>query len=253
MSCPRLTRNPKHHRERGASPARSRPRGVRLARLLAGLVSLLGCARAGRVSEVETALTKPAMEARASGLQYHARPRAGLAWLPPGARYLVSIQADEDLSLEVLDARGRRLARLDLSAALERMPEGTVAEIALIFVDLDGELAQVAAWSRAGSITGALQLGRRVSSWRVGLGADGSLEGQRWPRRVREAGLVRLHRTHALLDDLDDLAEALGRCELRERLALAELAVELGARAWLGEGRARLPEVAEFAPADCRR
>jgi hypothetical protein len=253
MPCTRHERDPERHRERAGRHGLGE-----LAELLTVLACVSpGCAR-GSAEPTRPQTAEVVAEPRAAHradqrARVHGwgRPTAGLAWLPEGARYLVSISAEEDLTLEVVDARGRRLARLELWAAPEHAPSFTLAEVELRLVDLDGAHARVVAWAHAGSITGALELDGRAASWRVGLGADGSLAGQRWSRRVREAGLARLGRTHALLDDLAGLALALERCELGERLALATLALELGARAWAGVGRARLPAVGDFAPAGC--
>jgi hypothetical protein len=154
----------------------------------------------------------------------------------------------------IVGADGRFLGRLRIAT-----DERALASVSMRvdYEDLGGQVTRVEAWSFAGSIDGQALVGRRSANFRVRLGADGSLAGERWSLAHRSAGaeLLELRRARAIGADLGVLATELSsgahdRCEIAERIALAELALELSVRAWAGEDRARLPAVGEFV-ADC--
>ncbi len=175
--------------------------------------------------------------------------------LPANAHYRAVLGVDGQLALVIVAPDQRILGRLHVADdERHRSTVGTRVD----YEDLSGRTTRVEAWSFAGSIDGQALIGKRSARFRVRLEPDGSLAGERWSLAHGDAAtaeLDELRRARAIGADLGDLAAQLSssgafadhdRCALVERLALAELALELSVRAWDGEERSRLPVVSAF-------
>lgn len=220
---------------------------------LCGLMSILlliGCAPAPKELAVQ-----PARDA-VSGVNpvaLEAAPSpAAASLLPIEVEYRVVLGSDGTLALALLGVDRRILGRVAIAAG--DGPHGSPG-VRVEVEDVDGRALRVEAWSSAGALYGQAFVGPRAVSWRVRLDDDGSLAGERWssPRRGAIDELVALQRARALGADLCELAPQLSDARvLAERIALAELALELSLRAWTGHGRAHLPTVgAHSRVADC--
>lgn len=212
-----------------------------LLRSLMVVSSLIGCARAPTEPAVQ-----PAHDALSGVLPVAlaASPSAKVAsLLPIAADYRVVLGSDGTLALALLSEDRRLLGRLAIAAG--DGPRGSPG-VRIEIEDVYGEALQIEAWSSAGALHGRAFVGRRSVAWQVRLDEDGSLAGERWsaPRRDAVDELLALQRARALGADLRELAPRLSDAPvLADRIALAELALELSLRAWAGHGRARLPAV----------
>jgi hypothetical protein len=179
--------------------------------------------------------------------------------LPVDARYRVVLGVEGTLALVIVGPDQRILGRLHI--ATKARPWAIVGT-RVDYEDVGGRATRVEAWSSAGSIDGQALVGDRSARFRVRLGADGSLAGERWSLAHADHSspeLLELRRARAIGADLGALATQLSsvgafakydRCELGELVALAGLALDLSVRAWAGEGRARLPGVGEYVASD---
>jgi hypothetical protein len=196
-------------------------------------------------------------------LALEARPSAAAAEsLPNDVGYRVVLAKDGTLALALVSADQRILGRLAIAAGSG--PHGSPG-VLVEFEDTDGRSTRVEAWSSAGALHGHAFVDERSAHWRVRHEADGSLAGEAWsvPHAKATEELEALRRARALEMDLGVLAATLAsdgaldettRCVLVERLAFAELALELSIRAWMGRGRAQLPTIGTPPlPPGCRR
>jgi hypothetical protein len=201
---------------------------------------VIGCARPPTQSAV-----LPAEDGAGDGAAraFEAAPAAAAAFLPIGTDYRVVLASDGMLAAALLGPDRRILGRMAIAAAVgPRESPGVRVEIE----DVDGQTMRIEAWSSAGSLYGQAFVGQRSVAWRARLEDDGSLAGESWSLAQRDAveELVALRRARALGADLGVFATGLSEgCVLAERIALAELALELSVRAWAGHGRSRLPKV----------
>lgn len=172
-----------------------------------------------------------------------AAPNAAARLLPVGTDYRVELASDGMLAAALVGPDWRILGSMAIADGTgPRDSPGVRVEIE----DLDGQPLRIEAWSSAGALHGQAFVGRRSVAWRVRQEPDGSLAGERWSPPQRDAidELLALQRARALGADLGELAIGLSNgCELAERIALAELALELSIRAWAGHGRSRLPTI----------
>lgn len=175
------------------------------------------------------------------------------ALLATGARYRVVLAEDDTLALAIVTPDRRIIGRMRIAAGAG--PHASPA-VQVEWEEHGGRTARVEAWASPGGLRGRLFVGDRSAAWRVRLDVDGSLAGEGWslPKHgpASEVELAELRRARAIGADLRELTDELSRraviddrrsCELAERIAMAELALELGHRAWTGHGRARLPVV----------
>lgn len=210
--------------------------------LLRGLIILSlasGCARPPMVPAVEPAVGLD------GGPQWaiEAAPAAAARLLPVGTDYRVVLASDGMLAAVLIGSDWRTLGRIAIADGMgPRDSPGVRVEIE----DVDGRPLWIEAWSSAGALHGQAFVGGRSVAWRVRQEPDGSLAGERWspPQRDAIEELLALQRARALGADLSELATELSNgCELAERIALAELALELSIRAWAGHGRSHLPTI----------
>jgi hypothetical protein len=175
-------------------------------------------------------------------------------------RYRVVLANDGTLALALVSPDRRVLGRLAVAAGIGPFASpGVLVE----FEDTDGRSTRVEAWPSAGGLHGHAFVHGRSAHWQVRHEADGSLAGEAWSLPHRDAmaddELRALQRARVMQTDLGTLAAELAldeyeRCVLIERLALAELALELSIRAWNGRGRAHLPTIGmPPLPPACRR
>jgi hypothetical protein len=206
------------------------------------IVSLtIGCAR----TPTETAV-EPVRDGASDGRQLAlaASPStAATAMLPVGTSYRVVLGSDGTLALAIVAPDQRLLGRMAIAAGAG--PHGSVG-VRVEFEDVDGQTMHLEAWSSAGAVHGQAFVGARSIHFRARQDDDGSLAGERWSLAQRDAidELVTLQRARALGAELGGLTTGLTNdCVLVERIALAELALELSIRAWAGHGRSRLPTI----------
>ncbi|HLT35530.1 MAG TPA: hypothetical protein VK034_04570 [Enhygromyxa sp.] len=228
---------------------RQTPRAQPLVRALLIVALVPGCIRAPGEAAVDPAATHEAGDR----VTLESRPSAAAAaLLPVDAHYRV-VLADDTLALAIVSADRRLLGRMQVAPGIG--PHDSPA-VRIEWEQQDGHTARVEAWSSAGGLRGHAFVGERSAAWRVRHEADGSLAGEGWsrPRRspATEAELLELRRARAIGADLGELVIELANggvmedrrgCELVERVAFAELALELGVRAWTGDDRSRLPKI----------
>ncbi|MFO7567989.1 MAG: hypothetical protein R6X02_35435 [Enhygromyxa sp.] len=220
-------------------------RGLTLITALAG-----GCARAPSDALVDPVRTFEALDPTV----FEALPSpAAAALLPDGARLLVALGSDGELGLLIVGPDQRILGHLRIAAGSgPRESPGVRVE----WEQHSGRVARVEAWSSAGGLCGQTFIGERSAAWRTRHEPDGSLAGEAWSLLRRgptfAAELAELERARVLEAELAELLPRLSSaaaldarqtCALAERLRFAELALDLGKRAWTRHDRARLPRV----------
>lgn len=192
-------------------------------------------------------------DGRAAVLEARPSPTAA-ALLPADARLRMALGPDGTVALVIIGPDRRIVGHMRIAPGTgPRERPGVRIE----WEEHGGRTAQVEAWSSAGGLQGHAFVGERAAAWRVRYDADGSLAGEGWsaPRRgsARAGELAELERARVLAAELGELVTLLSNsgvlderrsCALAEQVLFAELALDLGARAWTGHGRAHLPTVA---------
>lgn len=182
-----------------------------------------------------------ASDGRSAG--FEASPSAAAPSLPPGASYRVALASDGTLAVALLGADRRLLGRMAIAAGAG--PHASPG-VRVQLDDLTGPSLMIEAWSSAGALHGQAFVNGHAVAWRVRLEADGTLVPERWSLAHRGAinQLATLHRARDLAADLRELARQQSHSPvLADRIALAELAIELSLRAWTGHARAHLPNI----------
>ena len=210
---------------------------------------LIACAVASGCASTPPTALSPAPETTTLAVSARAASPspATSTRMPSAANYYLALGQRGDLGLLVSSSDGRIWGRLYLDA-------GSIdGQIHLAFEREGFDNLALEARGGAGVLDGTLDTDALAVSWRAASDASGQLHGQRWSAHGGNAeSCAQIHDVHALLDDLRELGPTLAdaaawsgpdRQALVERLALAELALELSERACERRDRADLPKV----------